>query len=147
MSGSADGATAECESCGSTYFYEVQVQQYSKGYGSVEYTATSFSPKNVKICLCGTPLPLKSLGKSASSDIRLKQEELTRSLSAAKQHLKDNSAGAVVNEAVSPKELNDLRAEFESKLKAVNADDIKAFRTEVLAKLGELEEAKAKPKK
>lgn len=111
MSGSGSAGTATCERCGSTHFYSVNVEQFSKGFGSVEYQNISTNPKVVRICLCGLPLPVKSNVKGATA-IRAMQEEFFTSLNGAREYISSNSAQAVVAQAASPKELEALKQDL-----------------------------------
>jgi hypothetical protein len=45
MSGGNTGEVATCENCGSTYFFSINAEQFTQGFGSVEYNALSSNPR------------------------------------------------------------------------------------------------------
>lgn len=108
MKGGGAGDVATCEECGSTYFYSVNAEQYSQGFGSVEYNAVSANPRTAKICLCGTPLPSKA-GVRGSAQTRGVQEEYFRSLNSAREYISSNKLSNLVKEAASPSELESVK--------------------------------------
>jgi hypothetical protein len=115
MSGGGAGEVATCDTCGSTYFYAVNAEQYSQGFGSVEYNALSANPRPTKVCLCGTPLPTKNSIRGAAQT-RGAQEEFLRSLTAARDYREANSIKAIAKIVASPSELEDLKASLNAKI-------------------------------
>lgn len=107
MKGTAD-SVATCDSCGGTYFYSVNAEQFSQGYSSVEYNALASNPRATKICLCGTPLPTKAAARGPSA-VRGAQEEYFRSLNASRSYIQTNAISNLAKSAATPKEVEDVK--------------------------------------
>jgi hypothetical protein len=118
---SSDSQKATCECCGSTHFFSVTVEQYNKGYGSVEYTPMNSNPKPIKICVCGTPLPTKSTLKGATNQVRSIQEEFIRSLDCARTHVIANTAKELAKSVATTAEVQALEEKVKQLEEAVAA--------------------------
>ena len=102
-----------CETCGSTFFIKSSAREYSNGgYGSAEFRELSGQARSVYVCLCGAPMPMKSLLPRAGHRPNSENDHFLTSLQKAVAYRKANQLQQVAKGCVSLAEHEELRHEL-----------------------------------
>lgn len=95
-----------CDKCGSNYFEEVKLYQYSElSYGSTPYKLLTNQAKPMLKCICGYPVIPQARHIAGAAAVRQAAEDFNASAIAARKYIDKNTPEAFVKQAASPGEL------------------------------------------
>lgn len=103
-----------CEKCGSTYFFELDANQWAGGgFGTVEFRLLSISSVRVKVCLCGHIVPPtpQATQYSARATGHL---DFPESAARAVEFREKNGVQGLVQVAASRSELEQVKGQLEA---------------------------------
>jgi hypothetical protein len=121
---------AQCDKCGSTFFYTVHAEQFAAGgFGTVEFRSLTASPVPTRVCLCGTVLMSSRSAAGGSRTVLAAREAFYDSVNGAKHYKEKLTPDKIAQATASRSEVESLKAQV---------DELTALIDQLTTKLSEI---------